>query len=75
MTHEWSKKRVVVTVSVRDDSITETELRWAVETALTSSRTIDQALRQRRALGAVYTRNLAVQMWSRVMASMKRAQA
>lgn len=59
---KWKRLRVNVDLAVRDGCVTEKDLRWAVETALTSSRTADEVLRSRQRIAdrPVYVRNLTV---------------
>lgn len=43
----FRKRSVIVELAVHEDGISENDLRWAVETALTSYRTLDAVLRLR----------------------------
>lgn len=66
----WNKKRVVVEISVRDDCISERDLRWAVDTALTTGRTLDRVLRERSS-ESVYIRNTAVKEYQMMRSNKK----
>jgi hypothetical protein len=71
--NEWRKLRVVVEIPVYNDCISETDLRWCVQTALTSKRALDRVIRERHE-NPPYTKvklgTLMVKMWSRVYASL-----
>jgi hypothetical protein len=67
----WSIKRVVVEIAVQDDCVDTSDVRWAVETALTSYRTFDRTLRSRHPKngGPVRLGVLTVKQFNRVVAA------
>ncbi len=68
MPNEWKTLRVLVELPVLNGTVTEKELRWLVETALTSPRHFDDVARDRQTRGGVWGR-LRIKQFSRVLAS------
>ena len=67
---KWKTKRVVVEVVVHDDCLSDKDVRWAVETALTSGRTFDEVARTRhsKSEGPVRLGAVLVKHFSKVLA-------
>lgn len=48
---KWKTERVLVEIAVHDESVTISDIRWAVQTALETHRTFDNVIRSRAPKG------------------------
>jgi hypothetical protein len=71
----WKLERVIVEVMVHDGCVDIGDVRWSVETALTSSRTFDTVIRSRHSKngGPVRLGALTVKQFNRVVAAKEAA--